>query len=85
MILPFSNGFWMILVINLLLLLTTSQIRPANITLVSRHAPAADQGLSQSAYNLYTSIGGIISPILGGILYGAIGAKSTLFIAAGIA
>ena len=84
MIIPFSSGFWMILAINLVLALTTSQIRPANITLVSKHAPAAEQGLSQSAYNFYTSIGRIIGPILGGILYGVIGAKSTLFIAAGI-
>jgi len=84
LIIPFSTGFWMILVINLVLALTTSQIRPANITLVSKHAPAAEQGLSQSAYNFYTSIGRIIGPILGGILYGVIGAKSTLFIAAGI-
>jgi len=84
MIIPFSNGFWMILVINLVLALTTSQIRPANITLVSKHAPAAEQGLSQSAYNFYTSIGRIIGPITGGILYGVLGAKITLFIAAGI-
>lgn len=83
-IIPFSNGFWMILVINLVLSLTTSQIRPANITLVSKHAPVFEQGLSQSAYNFYTSIGRIIGPILGGILYGAVGAKITLFIAAGI-
>jgi hypothetical protein len=83
MIIPFSNGFWTILVINLVLSVTTSQIRPANITLVSKHAPAEEQGLSQSAYNFYTSIGRIIGPILGGILYGAIGAKITLFIAAG--
>jgi MFS family permease len=83
-IIPFSTGFWMILAINLVLALTTSQIRPANITLVSKHAPATEQGLSQSAYNFYTSIGRIIGPILGGVLYGSLGAKITLFIAAGI-
>lgn len=83
-IIPFSNGFWMILAINLVLSLSTSQIRPANITLVSKHAPATEQGLSQSAYNFYTSVGRIIGPIAGGILYGAIGAKITLLIAAGI-
>jgi MFS transporter, DHA1 family, multidrug resistance protein len=84
LIIPFSNGFWMILVINRVPSLTTSQIRPANITLVSKHAPALKQGLSQSAYNFYPSIGRIIGPILGGILYGAVGGKITLFIAAGI-
>jgi len=83
-IIPFSNGFLMILAINLVLSLSTSQIRPANITLVSKHAPATEQGLSQSAYNFYTSIGRIIGPIAGGILYGAIGGKITLLIAAGI-
>jgi MFS family permease len=83
-IIPFSTGFWMILVINLVLSLTTSQIRPANITLVTKHAPEAEQGLSQSAYNFYTSIGRIIGPVVGGIVYAATGAKTTLFIAAGI-
>jgi DHA1 family multidrug resistance protein-like MFS transporter len=70
-IIPFSNGFWMTLAINLVPSLTPSQIRPANITLVSKHAPALKQGLSQSVYNFYPSIGRLIGPILGGILYGA--------------
>ena len=83
-ILPFSTGFWLVLVINLVLSLTTSQIRPANITLVSKYAPEAEQGLSQSAYNFYTSIGRIIGPVVGGLVYAATGAKTTLFIAAGI-
>jgi DHA1 family multidrug resistance protein-like MFS transporter len=83
-VLPFLTGFWFLLIVNLILSLTTAQIRPANITLVTKHAPATEQGLSQSAYNLYTSIGRIIGPILGGILYGSVGAKVTLAIAAGI-
>jgi DHA1 family multidrug resistance protein-like MFS transporter len=83
-VIPFMTTFWLLLIVNLVLSLSTSQIRPANITLVTKYAPATEQGLSQSAYNLYTSIGRIIGPILGGILYGSVGAKVTLAIAAGI-
>jgi len=72
----------MILVINAVLAFTTSQMRPANITLLTKNAPTEEQGLSQAAYNLYTSIGRIIGPILGGILFSQFGGKLTLFIAA---
>lgn len=81
-LIPFSTGFWMILVINAVLAFTTSQMRPANITLLTKNAPTEEQGLSQAAYNLYTSIGRIIGPILGGILFSQFGGKLTLFIAA---
>ena len=81
-LIPFSSGFWMILAINAVLAFTTSQMRPANITLLTKNAPAQEQGLSQAAYNLYTSIGRIIGPILGGIMYSQIGGKITLIIAA---
>ncbi|MCK5611832.1 MFS transporter [Candidatus Pacearchaeota archaeon] len=81
-LIPFSTGFWMILVINAVLAFTTSQMRPANITLLTKKAPSEEQGLSQAAYNFYTSIGRIIGPILGGILFSQFGGKLTLFIAA---
>lgn len=81
-LIPFSTGFWLILVINAVLAFTTSQMRPANITLLTKKAPSEEQGLSQAAYNFYTSIGRIIGPISGGILFSQFGGKLTLFIAA---
>lgn len=81
-LIPFSTGFWIILVINAVLAFTTSQMRPANITLLTKKAPSEEQGLSQAAYNFYTSIGRIIGPISGGILFSQFGGKLTLFIAA---
>jgi len=84
LILPLSSGFWIILIVNAVLSLTTSQMRPANITLLTKYAPVEEQGLSQSFYNLYTSIGRIIGPILGGIVYGSLGGFVALAIAAAI-
>ncbi len=81
-LIPFSTGFWLILVINAVLAFTTSQMRPANITLLTKKAPSEEQGLSQAAYNFYTSIGRIIGPISGGILFSQFGGKLTLFVAA---
>jgi MFS family permease len=81
-ILPLAGTFWMFMVINLLLSITTAAMRPAHITLVANHVQAAEQSVAQAAYNQWTAIGNIFGPPLGGYLYGVFGGVVTFVVAA---
>ncbi len=82
--LPFCNSFWTFMIVNLLLSITTSSMRPAHITLIANHATASDQSVAQAAYNQWTAIGNIFGPTLSGYLYGIIGGVYTFGVAAAL-
>jgi predicted MFS family arabinose efflux permease len=82
--LPFCNSFWTFMIVNLLLSITTSSMRPAHITLIANNATASDQSVAQAAYNQWTAIGNIFGPTLSGYLYGAVGGVITFGVAAAL-
>ncbi len=82
--LPFCNSFWAFMIVNLLLSITTSSMRPAHITLVAGQVDATEQSVAQSAYNQWTAIGNIFGPPLGGYLFGAFGGVVTYAVAAAL-
>jgi MFS family permease len=82
LILPFCASFWAFMITNLLLSITTSSMRPAQITLIASQVEATEQSIAQSAYNQWTAIGNIFGPPLGTALYSAIGGVATYAVAA---
>ena len=79
---PHLAAFWMLLTLNIITSLVAAAVRPANTTLITKFSPGAEQGMTQTAYNLYTSVGRVVGPILGGILYSASGATLAFSVAA---
>ena len=84
-ILPFCTTFWLFMVVNLLLSITTSSMRPAHITLIASNAAVDQQSVAQAAYNQGTAIGNIFGPPLSGALYQAIGVATGGIATMGIA
>jgi DHA1 family tetracycline resistance protein-like MFS transporter len=82
--LPFCGSFWAFMIINLLLSITTSSMRPAQITLIARQVEATEQSVAQSAYNQWTAIGNIFGPPLGTALYSAFNGFVTMGVAAAL-
>lgn len=81
-LLTFCGSFWAFMIVNLLLSITTSSMRPAHITLIAGQVEATEQSIAQSAYNQWTAIGNIFGPPLGSTLYGAFGGFTTYAVAA---
>ncbi len=80
--LTFCGSFWAFMIVNLMLSISTSSMRPAHITLVATQVEATEQSIAQSAYNQWTAIGNIFGPPLGSTLFGAFGALPTYSVAA---
>ncbi len=80
--LPLAGSFLGLLLINSLLTITTTSMRPAHMSLIARAAPGSDQALSQAAYNQWTSIGRVFGPPLGSALFAAYGGLMTYIVAA---
>nr|WP_304215322.1 MFS transporter [Fredinandcohnia onubensis] len=63
-----ANSFAMFFAISLLVFLATSILRPVLNTLISKLA-GNEQGFAMGMNNAYMSIGNILGPTLGGLLY----------------
>ncbi len=82
LVLPFCGSFWAFMIVNLLLSISTSSMRPAHITLIAGQVEATEQSVAQSAYNQWTAIGTIFGPPLGTAIYGGYGGLPTYVVAA---
>ena len=80
--LPLAGSFIALLVVNSLLTITTTSMRPAHMSLIAKNSPESEQALSQSAYNQWTQIGRVFGPPLGTSIYSAYGGLMTYIVAA---
>jgi len=62
------SGFWAVLVVTCLIFLAFDLLRPALTTYLSK-AAGKDQGFIAGMNSTYTSLGNIIGPMLGGVLF----------------
>ncbi|WP_223554518.1 MFS transporter [Lysinibacillus sphaericus] len=62
------SGFWAVLVVTSLIFLAFDLLRPALTTFLSKSA-GKDQGFIAGMNSTYTSLGNIIGPTIGGILF----------------
>lgn len=62
------SGFWSVLVVTCFIFLAFDLLRPALTTFLSK-AAGKDQGFIAGMNSTYTSLGNIIGPMLGGILF----------------
>ncbi len=63
-----ARGFWSVLIISTFFFISTSMLRPAINTLISKMA-GKEQGFAAGMNNAYMSIGNMIGPALAGILF----------------
>ncbi|RKN70638.1 MFS transporter [Paenibacillus ginsengarvi] len=62
------SGFWLVLAITCLIFLAFDLLRPALTTFLSRSA-GQEQGFVAGMNSTYTSLGNIVGPALGGVLF----------------
>src|SRR5690606_33485859 len=68
MVLTFVNSYWSILLVTMTVFVGFDLMRPAVTTYLSKIA-GDEQGFVGGMNSMFTSIGNIIGPIIGGILF----------------
>ncbi len=68
--------------VNIFMGFTTSFLRPALNTLISKRTPANEQGVTLGVTNSYYSLGRMFGPITGGMFFDHLGITSPFFFAA---
>ncbi|MFT9846718.1 MFS transporter [Aneurinibacillus sp. REN35] len=63
------SSFWLVLAVTCMIFLAFDLLRPALMTFLSRAASQHEQGFVAGMNSTYTSLGNIVGPAVGGILF----------------
>lgn len=63
------SSFWLVLAVTCMIFLAFDLLRPALMTFLSRAASQYEQGFVAGMNSTYTSLGNIVGPAVGGILF----------------